>query len=282
MAIDFSRWASSLTAYAQWLDDADSVAGKDWSDRLNSPQIDKVEGAVAEAVVWHFISRRCDSACVNDRPGTGGVDFEFSVGGHRFLVEVTNMLTKVVSDTSGMPDKDLFSGFYGLLTKQIRQKVRGKYKQARKQSELPLLVAVTTLHWHASRACINRSAVEFAMGSPPRITGKLNSNTGAVEGDLYQSTDLSQSVFLSPQPILGSAGLPIAQAKYQPISGFLVCGFGLCPNSPPVFGAINPEAAQPFDPTVLPDIPFCMFRKWPVTTEIGFEWTISENEEQER
>jgi hypothetical protein len=50
MAIDFSRWASSLTAYAQWLGDADSVEGENWSDRLNAPQIDKAEGAIGIGV----------------------------------------------------------------------------------------------------------------------------------------------------------------------------------------------------------------------------------------
>ncbi len=120
------------------------------------------------------------------------------------------------------------------------------------------------------------------MGSPPHITGNLNPETGEVEGDLYQSTDLTQSVFLSPHPINGADGSPIAQAKYQPISGFLIGGFGLDSRNVRVLGALNPEASRPFDPTMLPDIPFCSFREWPVTMEIGFEWTISENEERER
>jgi len=36
-----------------------------------------VEAAVAEAVAWDFIGRRCDAARPNDTAGTGGVDFEF-------------------------------------------------------------------------------------------------------------------------------------------------------------------------------------------------------------
>jgi len=282
MAIDLQRWEPSLNAFKSWLNAEHQCASKAWLRRLHSGKPEKVESAVAEAAVWDFIGRRCESTRLNDAPGTGGVDFEFIVDGHSFLVEVTNISTEAASTASAMPDTDRFSGFYGLLTKNIRQKVRGKLKQARQQSEYPLLIAVTTLHWNASRACINRTAVEFAMESPPCITCNWNPNTGEAEGDSYQSTDLSQSVFLSPHPVVGADGSQIAQAKWQPISGFLVCGFGLNPQDVSVLGALNPEASRPFDPAVLPDIPFCSFREWPVTREIGFKWTISEHEERER
>jgi hypothetical protein len=282
MIVDLQRWARSLKAFKDWINDENQIAGKRWLRRLESGQSEHVESAVAEAVVWDFIRCRCDSTRLNESPGTGGVDFEFVVDGHSFLVEVTNISIEAASDASAMPDIDLYAGHYGLLTKNIRQKVRGKLDQARGQSDHPLLVAVTTLHWNASLACINRMAVEFAMGSPPKITGEFNPNTGEIEGDFYQSTDLSQSVFLSPRPVNGPEGLPIAQAKYQPISGFLVGGFGLDPRNVCVLGALNPEASRPFSPTMLPDIPFCSFREWPVTTWIDFDWTISESEEQER
>jgi hypothetical protein len=282
MTVNLQPWAKSLKAFSDWINGENQTAGKAWLRRLKSDQSEQVESAVAEAVVWDFIGCRCDSTCLNESPGTGGVDFKFIVDGQSFLVEVTNISIKAATDASAMPDTDLFSGFYGLLTKNIRQKIRGKLKQARRQSDHPLLVAVTTLHWNASRACISRKAVEFAMGSPPHITRKFNPNTGELEGDLYQSTDLSQSVFLSPQPVAGPDGLPIAQAKYQPISGFLVGGFGLDPKSVCVLGALNPEASRPFDPAMLPDIPFCSFKEWPATTKLGFHWTISEAEERER
>ncbi len=282
MTVDLQPWAKSLKAFSDWINVKNQTAGKAWLRRLKSNQSEQVESAIAEAVVWDFIGCRCDSTCLNDAPGTGGIDFEFIVNGHSFLVEVTNISTEAASAASAMPDKDRFSGFYRLLTRNIRQKIRGKLKQARCQSDHPLLVAVTTLHWNASRACISRTAVEFAMGSPPKITRKFNPNTGAVEGNLYQSTDLSQSVFLSPRPVNGPNGLSIAQAKYQPISGFLVGGFGLDPKNVCVLGALNPEASQPFDSVMLPDIPFCSFREWPVTTEMGFSWTITEAEERDR
>ena len=118
------------------------------------------------------------------------------------------------------------------------------------------------------------------MSSPPKITSKWNPQTGESEGDLYQSTDLSGSVFLSPRPVPGPDGEPIAHAKYQPISGFLLGGFGLNPSDVRVFGALNPEAIRPFDPELLPDVPFCSFKEWPVTTSIEFTWTITEVEER--
>jgi len=280
--MDLQRWAPSLTAFSKWLDAQNHATAQSWSRRLNSRQADQVESATAEAVVWDFIGCRCEEMRLNEAPGSGGVDFEFTVNSRSFLVEVTNISTAAASKASGMPDTELSTGFYGLLTKNIRQKVRGKLRQAKHQTDRPLLVFATTLHWNASCLCFNRSAVEFAMGSPPKITGKFNPASGEVEGNLYQSTDFSQSVFLSPHSVIGSDGMPIAQAKYQPISGFMVGGFGVDARSVSVLGALNPEASRPFDPAMLPDVPFCSFRDWPVTTEIGFDWTISEEQEQDQ
>lgn len=279
MTLDLSPWHTSINAYADWLSDEDKTAATKWSQRLRSPQPDKVEGAVAEALIYDYIGCRVDSVHLTDRPGVGGLDFEFAKGDVRFLVEVTNLSIDAVTKASGMPDTDSFNtGFYGLLTDRIRQKVRNKLKQAKNQSQYPLLVAVTTLHWNASCVCINRKAVEFAMNSPPNITSKWNPNTGESEGEPYQSTDLSRSVFLSPTPVLGPDGEPVAQARYEPISGFLLGGFGLRPPDAHVFAGLNPEARIPFDPSMFPDVPTCFFAEWPVSTELKLEWTISEEE----
>lgn len=280
MMKDLTLWAPSLTTFVEWLEAENRTAAENWSRKLNSSQSNQVESAVAEAVIWDYVSSRCDSVRLAEVLGVGGIDFEFGVASEQFLVEVTNISNEAATNASGMPEEQLFAGNYSLMTKKLRQKVRNKLKQARNQSDRPLLVAVTTLHENAGRTCVDRLAVEFAMGSPPKITNKWNPETGESEGDLYQSTDLSQSVFLSPRPVLGPDAEPIAHAKYQPISGFLLGGFGLNPNDVRVFGALNPEAIRPFDPKLLPDIPFCSFKEWPVTTSIEFTWTITEAEEK--
>ncbi len=282
MSLDLRRWAPSLTKFADWLAAQNGTAAAQWSRRLNSTESEQAEGAVAEAVIWDFIGCRSDSVRLAETPDEGGIDFKFAVERQPFLVEVTNVSIEAATSGSGMPDAELFKGFYGLLTSRIRQKVRNKFKQARQQAEYPLLVAVTTLHWNASHTCVNRLAVEFAMSSPPRITSKWNPETGMSEGDLYQSTDLSQSVFLSPTPVPGPEGEPIVQARYQPISGFLLGGFGLRPQEVRVYGALNPEACHPFNPGLLPDVPFCSFRQWPVSSTLAFSWTISEEEDEKR
>jgi len=281
MTLDLSRWSPSLTAFAEWLEDEDTSAAKQWSKRLKSADTPQAESAVAEAVVWDFIGCRCDAIHLAEDPGRGGVDFECVAGGTSFLVEVTNISIQAAADASKMPDTKLFKGYYGLLTARIRQKVRRKLEQAQNvQTKHPLLVAVTTLHQNASRSCVDRRAVEFAMSSPPSITSAWNPETGMSEGDLYQSTDLRQSVFLSPIPILGPDGKAIAQAKYQPISGFLLGGFGLEPRDVRMYGGLNPEAVRPFDALLFPDIPFCSFRTWPVSTSFEFSWSISEEAEE--
>jgi len=283
MTIDLQQWSKPLNAYANWIGVHNLEAGEMWSRRLNSADVEKVEGAVAEAVMWDFLSSRSESVRLNETPGGGGVDFEFTAKGSRFLVEVTNISSEAASRASGMPNLALHNGFYGLLTAQIRQKVRRKLTQALNESVCPVLVAVTTLHYNASCLCCDRRAVEYAMGSPPQITFKLNLGTGETQGEPYESTDLRQSVFLSPSPILDADGSPIVQAKYEPISGFLLGGFGLDQrNVVRVFGGLNPEAIRPFDTSLLPDIPFCSFAEWPAATRIGFKWTITKKEEEER
>ncbi len=282
MTKDFTLWAPSLTTFKKWLEAEDKKAAKNWSRRLRSSQSDQAEGAIAEAVIWDYISSRCDTVQLAEVPGVGGIDFEFGVASKQFRVEVTNISTRAATVASGMPDGEHFKGNYALLTKNIRQKVRNKLAQARAQSDQPVLVAVTTLHQNASHACVGRLPVEFAMSSPPKITSNWNPQTGESEGDLYQSTDLSQSVFLSPNPVLGPQGEPVAHAKYQPISGFLLGGLGLDATAVRVFGALNPEATRPFDPSLVPDVPFCLFEEWPVTTCINFTWTITEEEEREK
>lgn len=279
MALDLSPWSPALIAYAGWLEAENGVAAKNWSKRLKSSESSKAEGAVAEAVVKDFIGCRCDATHLAEHPDTGGVDFEFVANGTSFLVEVTNLSIQAAADASKMPDKESLVEYYALLTARIRQKVRGKLEQAQKIKH-PLLIAVTTLHQNASRACVDRRAVEFAMGSTPRITMDWNPDTGMSEGEPYQSTDLAQSVFLSPKPILGPDGQPIAQARYQPIYGFLLAGFGVNPSAVRMYGGLNPEAKRPFDAKLLSDIPFCFFSAWPVSTSLAFSWTISEEAEE--
>lgn len=113
MTVNLRPWAKSLKAFSDWINVENQTAGKAWLRRLKSDQSEQVESAVAEAVVWDFIGCRCDSTCLNESPGTGGVDFEFVVDGHSFLVEVTNISTEAASAASAMPNKDPFAGLYG-------------------------------------------------------------------------------------------------------------------------------------------------------------------------
>ncbi len=179
-----------------------------------------------------------------------------------------------------MPDTEKKDGAYGFLTPKIRGKIRRKLSQAQRHSNQPVLVAVTTLHWNAGALCVNHKAVEFAMGSTPAITCRINKLTGETVGEPYQSTDLSQSTFLSPTPVFDADGNPTIQAKYEPISGFLLGSIGLSPKDVSFFGGLNPNADHPFNPQLLSDIPFCSFTTWPASKSIEFSWTITEEEEQ--
>ena len=248
-----------------------------WQRRLKERDQSQRESAVAEAVMWDFLVSRTDEVCLVEIPGTGGVDFGFAVAGESFCVEVTNISIEAATRATGLQERPSVNGFHKLLTKSVRSQVRQKLQQVR-TTQCPTLVAVTTLHSTASVICISHPAIEKVMGSPPRITGNFNVTSGEVEGDLYQTTDLQTSVFLSPHPILGPDGEPIVQAKFQPISGFLLCGFGVAPHHGQVLGGLNPEAKYPFDPRLLADVPFCSFGTWPARDSINFEWTITKEE----
>lgn len=283
MRDDLQRWSASLTAFCEWLAKIDEKAATLWSDRLRANDLQESEGAIAEAVAWDYFAHRADPVGLMDKPGTGGVDFCFAVNTERFLLEVTNISTDTATANCGMPDSLMHKGNYGLLTKQVRACVRRKIDQAIRshtESSLPLLVAVTTLHSSASVHCMRRHAVEFAMSSDPKITWRVNVEIGESDGAVYQSTDLKRSVFLSPTPILGPGGEPIAQARFEPISGFVLCGFGVNPSYVRPYGGLNPAAALPFEPRLLSDIPFCSFARWPVSDGIEFDWTITDEQEQ--
>ncbi len=94
--------------FAEWLEGEDKTGAENWSRRLKSSQSYLVESAVAEAVIWDYISSRCDSVRLADVPGVGGADFEFSVAGNQFLVEVTNISIEAAADASAMPDQGLY------------------------------------------------------------------------------------------------------------------------------------------------------------------------------
>lgn len=272
-------WKQTIADFESWIRAKDDVKAREWRRRLDSQESAKAESAIAEAGVWRYLLDRADTIWPGESTKRGGMDFRVSNGASQYFVEVTNISIGAATKACKMPHGKLFKGHHGLLTSRIRQKVRKKLKQSRQESELPVLVAVTTLHSNASTICIHHMAVEFAMGSPPSITGHYNSTTGMTEGDIYQSTDLSCSVFLTPCLHRNSDGQPIATAKFEPISGFLLVGLGNGDGCVNIYGALNPEASRPFNHTLLSGVPFCRFKQWPAAESISFRWTITPEEE---
>ncbi len=68
---DLSRWSPSITQYADWLVADSRVDAKEWEHRINSRDLPKVEGAVAEALAWDYIGNRVDRIR-RFRPTVGG------------------------------------------------------------------------------------------------------------------------------------------------------------------------------------------------------------------
>jgi hypothetical protein len=261
----------------KWLESRDRQTTQQWCKKLRSSEQDKIEGAVAEALVWDYLACRTDSVKLIDKSGAGGVDFCFTVQDTDFLIEVTNISIEAATRFSKLPDREIRSGYHSLLTRKIRSKVRNKLQQSRNAPDMPLLIAVSTLHRNASISCCTRLGVEFAMSSPPKATIDFNVKTGDATGEVYETTDLQHSVFLHRTD---DVNRDVAANGHKTISGFLLAGFGVQPEHVEMLGGLNPEAVSPFDPNLLPNEPFCFIDPWPAKEAIALNWTISEEEMQ--
>jgi len=281
---DLERFESEIDSFTEWLKGRDAHAFKMWKSRLYRQGQDNREGAIAEAVAWSILKNQCDSVDLMEKPGMGGADFVCWSRGYQFAIEVTNISREAAEYQTELQEGAVGPRMYRQMPSKIRGKIRGKLGQSRGTDSCPLIVCVSTLHFDASRACMGRRAVEWAMTSPPMISVSIShgGSNGEFEPEPLQVTECACSVFLSP-PESDVAGEHVtARASYEPISGFILGGFGLAFDDIRLYGALNPVARSKFDLQALPNVPFMLFDQWPPKDELTCRWSISEEQEKAR
>lgn len=269
--LDIRRWAESVGPYAEWLNQNDFSAARQWFLRLRSNDPALVEGAVAEAVAWSFLVRKVD--CIT--PGnlsTGGPDFRCESAGGAFYVEVTNLSRSVVTERTHLSE-ELANGWrhYGDLTGLIKREVSGKAPQGRHLG-VPYLVFATTLHMQASIVCVSRAHVAHVLHSTTAISGDFDPDRGEVRGPLREITRMELSTF--------TRAFTVDPARRN-VSGVLVGGFGTYPDVR-VLGVRHPDPVHTFDPDLLEGVPFFEFALWPPDPRVMTRWTLPESHAKSR
>ena len=205
-----------------------------------------------EALVRRFLSEHVQHIEPIEDRSSGGPDFKCTTPKGVFYVESTVLTIEAVTRKTKLPylpTSHEVSGYH-LLTQLVHAKCKEKAPQCRKRRDAPCLVAVGTLHADASQLCFGDVEVEWMLTSEPKIAVPVDTCDGSPVGPSYQATDLRFAAFL--KPVTGESA-DIGPAR-ESISGLLLCPFGCSP--PEVLGVVNSHARRPFDPALLPDIPF--------------------------
>ena len=263
------QYSSAICAYPVA---ADSSAGQDFASRLRSKRnLKKVESAIGEAVAWEYLKHRVDTIeAVEPVQGARTPDFRCTSSGSPFFVEVQVITTETVTKWTGLdahPTGPRPFGPVGTWARKFQGKLSRKTTQG-VDTPIPRLVFFLTLHAEATLSRCTKHDVEEVMHSSSFIASPFNPSTGE-GGAAFHAVDFHHSAFtnrsLSPMR--------------EPISGFLVGGFGYFPNHTRVFGGINPDASHPFDPSWLPSVPLASFAAWPLpeSGEVHFHWSRADD-----
>jgi hypothetical protein len=238
------------SAHRGWLNRFDPRHLKAWENSLAAdPEAALCEAAVRDVMQgFGFVVE--PAADLLGRGPEGAVqrpDFRCSNGTSAFYVEVSNISIAHATKQTNLPHPEEFKIWrsYGRLTKAVFGKATGKATQC--GQDLPTLLAVGTFHAAASRRALDRWCANSLLTGEPMITWNVDTRTGASLGDAYQSTNLTYASFIKP----GDCSIVNARTS---ISGILLCGFGILPAS--IIGVLHPQADRPFDPKLLPRIPF--------------------------
>jgi hypothetical protein len=249
-----SRQEQLITEHRSWLKDFDPRHLKLWNDEFSSaPESALCEAAVRD-VMQGFGFAVEPWADLKGKLGIGSAekpDFRCSKETDAFYVEVANISIATAIKKTGLPHPEEFGTprSYRKLTKDVFEKAQKKTTQC--NQDLPTLLAVGTFHTEASYHSMDRFCANSLLTGEPLITWNIDTRTGQSVGPTWQSTELKYASFIK------SDTCSIINARTS-ISGILLCGFGCLPAS--IVGVLHPEADRPFNPELLPHIPFGQVR----------------------
>jgi hypothetical protein len=188
-------------------------------------------------------------------------------------VEVTCVHVATLTDKTGLPPPEnrgkagehrvIPVRWQGFL-EAVRSECVGKTRQCA-NLDAPCLVAVGTFHGPGAMMFVKKQfVVEQLLTGEQKIGWAIDICSGE-SSQTYPVTDLWPAPFLKPH-----TQSPVITSARCPISGILVCGFGLA--SRPVYGVLHPQPVWAFDRALLPGIKFCRLRPGYHEGLLATEW----------
>lgn len=236
--MDIAPYRSQVDAFERWLARSSSAL-KRWKQRLgNDPQ-----GAVGEAMVWHFLTGHVDQIDLNEDPKSGGPDFLCNTNGVDFLVECTALTIKKATNMTGLSN-DLrdAGGAYSDPLESVADKLNDKMDQL-DGHDIPTLLVLCTFHLEYSAVAMRTFFVEQSLMS------------------LYYNKE-------------GDGSLVPARRN---ASAVLLLGFAVKPIV--ALGMIHPAPVHGFSALLLPEVQFCSLPNWPASVD-GTTWSVSESDDK--
>lgn len=245
-----------------WLSRFDDQYLQNW-DKLFK---DDNEAAMCEAAIRRHLNSQGVLVSPNETidGSSRAPDFRCQKDGQHFYVEVTCLSIEKVIKSTGINDQPEGASYFSLLTDAVFNACKHKTPQCTSLNAATL-VAVGTFHLFASCRYMGKCTCEDLLTGKPKITGVVDSRTGAMIGDSYDSTNLESATFL--RPVTCAEGMAHARS---PVSGILLYGLGGEPVE--VHGILHPSPVLSFDRSMLPEIPFCRLKDGYKAGTLMTEW----------
>jgi hypothetical protein len=245
-----------VDSYSEWLIVKSPQHAQAFKQRLRQDP----EGAHAEAVTFAVLHAKRKNPRPAEIIGTGGVDFHCQPDqGSEFVVEVTALATKAVSEKSGLtgPGGNRVGAFSKITTSLMREAVNKASQMA--NYAMPRVLVLASSHPDASMLLGAYDAMTLLTGTT--VIGV------PLEGAAPISTlaHLNNSVFMR----INKAGNAIEPAR-QSISAILLMTISSAGAG--VIGILHPEPRYVFDYRVFETIHFVKVRDWPISGGFSVEW----------
>lgn len=233
-----------LDDHRRWLDGYNPQHKRKWEEQLQQNS----DGAKCEMLVRMLLEENGNKVMPNADLSAKkkAPDFRCTQEGQLFYVEVTcvdsDRATRV---TSLEPKPEAMAKAYAFadINQALFEKLEKKHAQC-KHLEHPVLVAIGTLHFHASALTFHdRFVRELLTGK-----GYVSANLSHVK-KTFLSTQLEYASFLQQDALTGEI-----VTIHKAVSGLLLCGFGCEPSI--VNGLLHPEPSHVFDRCLLKNVPF--------------------------
>lgn len=255
------HYSKDIEEHREWLEGFGVQPLRKWETLLeNDPQ-----AAICEACTRRLLADQNVDVKPNDHGPDGGPDYLCAKNGKSFYVEVTCITKDAATRETGLSDPELACTDHYSLTRKILGEVSNKTRQCSNLGT-PCLLAIGTLHGPASELCFRKDDAEDLLTGTSKITANIDTRDGQMVGEPYETTSLSDSVFVRR---IKSSPNKIEYARF-PISGVLLCPFGCKPSYS--VGVLHPNPNYPFERKLLPDIPFGILRDGHQDGNFSVEW----------